>query len=181
VKEMNFIGLQDSREDLPLIVVDLGYSRNQKSCGIASPVMNRPIELQFGQAIKTTAELISRTGSSVLALEAVLSTFHQDNGNPDIRGDFEKGRGWYHGPGVATLAAALRFLTELRKTAHNSMDIYLAEAYLSFKKSRSRHMNDAQTICDQFWQTQIQSLAIGTEPVADFISGVPSVRAFKTK
>lgn len=178
---MNFIGLQDSRDVLPMIVVDLGYSRNQKSCGIASPVLEKPIELQFGQAITTTAELITSTGSSVLVLEAVLSTFHQENGNPDVRGNFERGRGWYHGPGVATLVAALRFLTELRKKINNNVEVYLAEAFLSFKESRSRHMDDAQSICEQFWQTQAQPLAVGTAPAADFIKGVPSVRVFKNK
>jgi hypothetical protein len=82
---------------------------------------------------------------------------------------------------VATLVAALRFLSELRKTVRIEGNVYLAEAFLSFKNSRSRHMDDAQTICEQFWQTQVQQLAVGTESAADFIVGVPSVRVFKNK
>jgi hypothetical protein len=83
---------------------------------------------------------------SVLILEAVLSTYHRPNGNPDIRGQFEKGRGWYYGPGVTTLAAAMRFIGQLTRRVKADHDLLLAEAFLSFKKVKSRHLDDALTI-----------------------------------
>ena len=100
-------------------------------------------------------------------------------GNPDIRGDFEKGRGWYYGPGVVTLAAALRFLKILRNEVSKDARVILSEAFLSFKNGRTNHSNDAKIIYDQFWKTKPEKIREGTEPILEFISGVPSVRVFK--
>ncbi|MDB2682043.1 hypothetical protein N9Z14_05550 [Opitutales bacterium] len=95
---------------LPIIAIDLGYSANSRSCGFAHSGTKETQTLRFGECISSTVELLKQQGRHQLILEAVLSTYHRFDGNPDIRGDFEKGRGWYYGPGVATLAAALRFL-----------------------------------------------------------------------
>ena len=179
--KMTFIGLQDERRNLPLIVVDIGYSRNQRSCGIVTSESPEATALQFGHAVTSATEFINKAGSCVLVLEAVLSTFHQCNGNPEIRGAFEKGRGWYHGPGVATLAAALRFLTQLNKRCDSAKKIYLAEAFLSFKKSKSTHVKDALNIYRHFWSTDPVALEPGTEPALEFIRGVPSVRVFENQ
>lgn len=165
----------------PHVAIDLGYSHYTPSCGIMHPGIKEPAALKFGATIKEVAGLVEEIGKCVLILEAVLSTYHDKHGNPDIRGDFEKGRGWYYGPGVVTYAAANRFLRILRQHCSSNTTVYLAEAFLSFKKKRSRHSDDALIIFDSFWETKSESLKDGTEPILDFIEGTPSVRVFKLK
>ena len=160
------------------ISLDLGYSRNKPTCGIMHNDIDKPIELTYGDAIINVKNWIDRNRSCILIIEAVLSTFHNSEGNPDIRGDFEKGRGWYYGPGVVTFAAAIRFLKVLRDVVPHDASVILAEAFLSFKKGRTNHSNDAKIIYDQFWQTQPEKIREGTEPILEFISGIPSVRVF---
>jgi hypothetical protein len=52
----------------------------------------QPIELQFGNTISAVAQWINQNSTCILIIEAVLSTFHNESGNPDIRGDFGQGR-----------------------------------------------------------------------------------------
>jgi len=143
--------------------------------------INEPATLQFGTTIEEVGRLVEQIGTCVLILEAVLSTYHDEHGNPDIRGVFEKGRGWYYGPGVATYAAAMQFLRMLRKNCSSNATVYLAEAFLSFKRKRSRHKDDARIIFNSFWDTPSESLKEGTEPILDFILGIPSIKVFKLK
>jgi hypothetical protein len=178
VKMMTFHTKLDN-EHYPLIALDLGYSHYTASCGIMHSGIKEPATLQFGDAVSEVTRLVEQNGPCILILEAVLSTYHDEYGNPDIRGAFEKGRGWYHGPGVTTYAAAVRFLRMLRKNCPSNATVYLAEAFLSFKKKRSRHCDDARIIFDSFWDTPTESLKDRTEPILDFISGIPSVRVFK--
>ncbi|MCG7851786.1 MAG: hypothetical protein MIO92_04615 [Methanosarcinaceae archaeon] len=167
------------RKDYPLVAIDVGYSHNKASCGIMHAGIKEPATLKFGASIKEVIRLVEQLGTLVLIVEAVLSTYHDEHGNPDIRGDFEKGRGWYHGPGVATYAAAIRFLGMLRQKCTSNASVYLAEAFLSFKKSHSSHSNDARIIFDSFWNTHTENLKDCTEPIINFIEGIPSVRVFK--
>jgi len=168
-----------NKRNCPHIAVDLGYSHDAASCGIMHSVIKEPATLQFGAAIKEVARLVEQIGPCVLILEAVLSTYHDEWGNPDIRGVFEKGRGWYYGPGVATYAAAIRFLRMLRENCSSNAAVYLSEAFLSFKKKRSSHSDDARIIFNSFWDTPSETLKDGTEPILDFILGIPSVKVFK--
>lgn len=167
------------RRDYPLVAIDLGYSHSAASCGIMHAGIKEPATLQFGATIEEVISLVEQFGTLVLILEAVLSTYHDEHGNPDIRGDFEKGRGWYYGPGVATYTAAIRFLRILHQQCTSNSIVYLAEAFLSFKKKRSSHSDDALIIFNSFWDTHSESLKDGTEPILDFIEGIPSVRVFK--
>lgn len=165
----------------PHIAIDMGYSHDAASCGIMHSGIKEPATLQFGATIKEVARLVEQIGPCVLILEAVLSTYHDERGNPDIRGAFEKRRGWYHGAGVATYAAAIRFLRMLRKNCSSNAAVYLAEAFLSFKRKHSRHSDDARIIFNSFWDTPSESLKDGTEAILDFILGIPSVKVFKLK
>jgi hypothetical protein len=167
-----------SRLSCPHIAIDLGYSHDAASCGIMHSKIKEATTLQFGAAIKETARLVEQVGPCLLILEAVLSTYHDERGNPDIRGVFERGRGWYYGPGVATYAAATRFLRMLRQNCSSDVTVYLAEAFVSFKKKRSRHSDDARVIFDSFWDTGPERMKDGTEPILDFIEGIPSVKVF---
>lgn len=160
------------------IALDLGYSRDKPTCGMMYDGINKPIELTFGNALSTVKDRVDQNGSCILIIEAVLSTFHNKKGNPDIRGNFEQGRGWYYGPGVVTFAAAMRFLKILRNIVSVDASVILAEAFLSFKKNRSSHSKDAMIIYKNFWETKPEVLRDGTEPILEFISGIPSVRVF---
>ena len=170
-----------NKEHCPLIAIDLGYSHHVASCGIMHSGIKEPATLQFGTTVQEVTRLVEQIGPCILILEAVLSTYHDECGNPDIRGVFEKGRGWYYGPGVVTYAAAVRFLRMLRKNCSSNATVYLAEAFLSFKKKRGFHSDDALVIFNSFWDTPTESLKDGTEPILDFILGVPSVKVFKAK
>lgn len=167
----------DDRKDCPLIAIDLGYSNNQRTCGIVHTYNKEPRSLKFGDTINEVVSLVEQYGPLILILEAVLSTYHNEYGNPEIRGDFEKGRGWYHGAGVLTYAAAIRFLRMLRQNCNSNSVVYLAEAFLSFE--HGSHPADALIIFNHFWETQPERLKDGTEPILDFIDGIPSVRVFK--
>src|SRR5581483_8469267 len=102
--------------DIRLVVVDIGYSSRKRSCGIAEENEDGTVgpehEFTFGRTVEFLLDHLQAGGSArrrsrVLVLEAPLSTRHDEKGNPATRGQFEVGRGWYHGPGaVATLAAA---------------------------------------------------------------------------
>ena len=97
----------------PIIAIDIGYSAKTASCALTYSGSRETQTIQFGECIEATSHLIEKKGKHTIILEAVLSTYHRPDGNPDIRGDFEKGRGWYYGPGVSTFAAAIRFLQVL--------------------------------------------------------------------
>jgi hypothetical protein len=164
---------------LPMIAVDLGYSAQQKSCGLASTHGPTAASLGFGECISEVVELMRAHGRHTLILEAVLSTYHRPDGNPEIRGSFEKGRGWYHGPGVTTFAAALRFLSELDRRLPKSLHpIPLVEGFLSYKPARTTHEDDARRILLEFEQAERFQAAEGSEPIAPFIAGLPEIRRY---
>ena len=117
-----------------LLVVDIGYSAKRSSCGLCWG--NAPIERTFGDAVATAAEVILDLKNPLLVIEAPLSTHHTPGGNPAVRGDFEAGRGWYHGAGATTCLAAMRFLDQLEqrlRRAGLTEPVMIAEAFLSDK------------------------------------------------
>lgn len=72
----------------------------------------------------------------------------------------------------------MRFLKILRNVVSIDTSVILAEAFLSFKKSRSSHSKDAMIIYNRFWETKPEEVRFGTEPILEFISGVSIVRVF---
>lgn len=165
-------------DSLPRLGIDLGYSNAQKSCGIAHGGLETAFSCEFGAAIDYTAQLIQAHGPHIIILEAVLSTYHNAAGNPEIRGTFEKGRGWYHGPGVTTFAAALRFLEALDQRIPASAPLPLIEGFLSYKTSRTQHQDDAQRLIDEFAHAERFHAATGSEPIHRQISGIPEIRRY---
>jgi hypothetical protein len=165
--------------NLPLIVVDIGYSSKRKSCGLAWTGAPSGINLEFGQAVEEIRKLLDHLANPVLVLEAALSTFHRHSGNPDYRGSFEEGRGWYWGSGAVSLIAAQRLLRQLTKDPGLESPVLLAEAFLSNKMRRTEHKSDAGVILRQFWHTQPEALSDGLEPASNLIRGIPSIRVFQ--
>ena len=165
--------------DLPLLAVDLGYSARSKSCGVAWAGGAVVQSLEFGECIERVAQQLSRVGRHTLILEAVLSTYHTSQGNPAIRGEFEKGRGWYHGPGVTTFAAALRFVRELNRALPSDLrPIPLVEGFLSYKPVRTAHSEDALRLLVEFDQAECFEALSGSEPICDLLDGVPQIRRY---
>jgi hypothetical protein len=176
-----FCAFQDVTSRHAVIAVDIGYSSKRKTCGLACDEQIVPRSLCFGECVTEVAELCRKLEDPILVIEAPLSTRHQENGNPAMRGRFEKAREWYRGPGAMTLLAAMRFLKEVGNRLPAGRPIFLAEAFLSKKKTKSRHEDDARRIVDEFWRREIETLYEGVEPAVDLISGVPCVRVFPTE
>jgi hypothetical protein len=173
---MRFTSIID--HNVPLLAVDLGYSQRQKSCGIAHTQLSQAFACEFGQAIEYCVDLITHSGAHVLILEAVLSTYHNAAHNPEIRGTFEKGRGWYHGPGVSTFAAALRFLQELDRRLPKGVQCPIVEGFLSYKSVRSAHQVDAQRLVDEFELAERFMPKEGSERILPIMEAVPEVRRY---
>ena len=162
---------------LPRLAIDLGYSATQASCGIAA-THSEPHTLAYGDCIRWTAEYLCNHGPHILILEAVLSTYHRPDGNPAIRGDFEKGRGWYHGPGVSTYAAALRFLQQLAPMLPDGGPLPLVEGFLSYKPVKTTHAHDAQRLLEEFETAERFIACAGSEPISHSIKGIPEIRRY---
>lgn len=161
---------------LPIIAIDMGYSANSRSCGFTHSGTTETQTLRFGECITAALERFTQQGLHLLILEAVLSTYHRPDGNPDIRGEFEKGRGWYYGPGVATYAAALRFLKVLDQQLPKSMQpIPLVEGFLSYKKTRTQHCDDAWRLLVEFETAERFQARKGSEAVSAQVAGIPQI------
>jgi hypothetical protein len=173
--------IAETDADLPLLGIDLGYSAKTKSCGVARSNSNDLRALCFGECINHVVQLINERGPHVLILEAVLSTYHNPDGNPDIRGEFEKGRGWYHGPGVTTFAAALRFLDQLDQQLLPGLKLPLVEGFLSYKPTRTRHEDDARRLVDEFAVAERFAPCEGSQPICLEIQGVPEIRRYNPR
>jgi hypothetical protein len=164
--------------DLPLIGIDLGYSTRNPSCGLARSTSRATESLQFGECITRVAAHLKAHGPHVLIIEAVLSTYHRPDGNPDIRGEFEKGRGWYYGPGVSTFAAALRFLKSLDEKLPTTLEIPIVEGFLSYKPTRTTHTSDAIRLVDEFETAERFQPDEESEPISPLVLGTPQVRRY---
>ena len=175
---MQYRYLNEWVSDFPKVGIDLGYSAKQASCGFACEGVKEVSALQFGACINVVADQIIRHGPHHLIVEAVLSTYHRADGNPDLRGSFEKGRGWYHGPGVSTFAAAHRFLSVLDTLLPPGIQLPLTEGFLSYKTSRSTHTDDAQRLIVEYSQAESFIPCEGSTPISATINAVPKIRRY---
>ncbi|MFO8007724.1 MAG: hypothetical protein R6V05_08320 [Candidatus Brocadiia bacterium] len=164
----------------PVIALDLGYSAKRPSCGLACTGDKDGEAHVFGEAVRKTATRLDedRFGNAVLVLEAPLSMCHGPKGNPQLRGPFERGRGWYYGAGALTLIAARRFLWELARLLPEGKEVALAEAFLSNKPAPVPHPIDAEKIAGKFWDSEVKTLRVGCEPTSLLVAGVPPVKVF---
>lgn len=176
-----YIAFDNGDVPRPLIALDIGYSAGRRTCGIATSFDSTEACLSFGEALEKVRELCSEVHSPLLVIEAPLSSRHVDGGNPEIRGDFEKGRGWYWGSGAVALLAASRFLNVLHSRLSPNIQVSVAEAFHSNKPKKTVHSTDAMDIVRDFWKEKPQALAPGLEPTSPLVIGVPSVRVFRAQ
>ena len=174
-----FLAIGELSKRVPLVVLDIGYSSRNKSCGVAWTGGAGPKNFRFGEAIEVVAKQLSDNDAAAFVIEAPLSTYHNESGNPEIRGEFEKGRGWYWGPGALCTIAAQRFLERLAPKLRRGRRVLLAEAFLSNKPQRTDHRADAALILRRFRSIKPCSVRGGLEPLLSIIEGVPEVRVFR--
>jgi hypothetical protein len=152
-----------------VIAVDLGFSKRAKSCGLAWRKAGTvdAKSLRYGECIATVGGLLSQVSSADLILEAPLSGFFSESGDPIERGNFERksavaeragqARYWYTGPGAATCLAAVFFLRRLKADlaapaapGQSPLTVTLYEGFITFKTGRSRHDHDARRMLECF-------------------------------
>lgn len=140
---------------LPVVAVDLGFSGNERSTGVAwtLPSQSEAKKHKFGEAVIAVVEKCRSLVEVTLVLEAPLSAVFDALGNPRPRGGFERepqSRWWSVGPGAATALSALFFLRQLHcelKTAN--VTIHLVEGFVSGDDSGD-HAKVAAALRDGF-------------------------------
>ncbi|MBL8028857.1 MAG: hypothetical protein JNL74_20700 [Fibrobacteres bacterium] len=123
---------------LPILAMDVGFSSESKSCGVATVTHNRTAiescKLRFAEAITHIIKFAESHSSFVLVLEAPLSSTFNEKGNPVERGHFEKvpkDKLWYCQAGASMSLAALHILRQL--DANNSIQskqVHLIEGFV---------------------------------------------------
>ncbi len=123
---------------LPVVAIDLGFSRDQRSCGFAfrepESTSIKSTNLRYQECVKTTAETLRAFAQSVLIIEAPLSGAFDAKGNPQSRGAFEgapKPRWWSLRAGAAMALAAQYFLRDFCKLASTNSKYFLIEGFVS--------------------------------------------------
>jgi hypothetical protein len=140
---------------LPRIAVDLGFASKAKSCGLAchGTSIQNPCAVQFGEAVRRVAALISAHSELVLILEGPLSAAFDRRGNPCARGEFERTtppRWWSLGSGATVALSALYFLRNLCSMTESSPStVHLTEGFVVGDASIA-HERVADALCHSF-------------------------------
>ena len=131
------------------MIVDLGFSAKQRSCGIWTKATNTEV-VTFGQLVKRVTGEAQKADSVPLnlLLEAPLSVAFKKDGNPTRRlCDTKDGkyRDWYVNAGATTLIAADHLLRHL-DSCKIQRDVRLFEGFVSFKVSTGKTKNRNERI-----------------------------------
>jgi hypothetical protein len=146
------------------VFVDLGFSRDNKTCGFLYLPESLPlgsakpdaVALTFGALTKNVAEMVRQDGPPLhLVLEAPLSAAFGADGNPmgrSVEKQANKTRYWYAGLGCSVLVASL-YLLKAIVDACPVREIRLFEGLVSFKDGTkpSDHIADVQILRDVVW------------------------------
>ena len=133
-----------SRAPEDWIFLDIGFSSEAKTCGLkifGEPARNQSWAdacLEIKNAIRSCKKDIN------LMIEAPLSVTFNAKNNP-VQRSFEKRgkstRYWYLQGGVVTLLSAAYLIRQLYDMEESN--IFLFEAFISFKPQKTDHMDDA--------------------------------------
>lgn len=120
---------------LPVMAVDLGFSGQARSCGVAAThdaQPARPAAQRFGECVSTVIDFAREHHEVVLLVEAPLCASFDGRGNPAPRGAFERSpraRWWSLGAGAAMALAAQHFLSAIHHAVSGST-VHLAEGFV---------------------------------------------------
>ena len=149
------------------VFVDIGFSRNRKSCGIAIDD-SEPCAVLYRDLEPLIAHELNKGSSPLnLLIEAPLSVAFNADGNPTGRKIEKRGRDtryWYVGAGAATLLAATHLLHRLHDTPARRK-IRLFEGFASFKSkgSPSSHEADVAKLRRVVWGESEKGRIVGEE------------------
>lgn len=145
------------------VFVDIGFSRDARSCGIAVGD-SEPRAICFGDLVPRVAEELSKGSCPLnLLIEAPLSVAFNAQGCPTGRKIEKRREGspryWYLQAGAVTLLAATYFLRGLHDVASargrgSDRTIRLFEGFASFKQKgvASSHAEDVARLRDVAWR-----------------------------
>ncbi|MCY3565570.1 MAG: helix-turn-helix transcriptional regulator [Gammaproteobacteria bacterium] len=146
---------QARRDSGQWVFVDMGFSADERSCGIAIGDL-QPRNVRYGDLAPCIArELESDTAPLNLLIEAPLSVAFNANGNPTGR-SIEKKNGktryWYTQGGAVTLLATMHLVRDLYEM-RPSREVRLFEGFASFKHkgTRSSHQDDVSNLRRIAW------------------------------
>lgn len=128
------------------VFVDIGFSRDKRSCGILVDD-SEPREVRYGDLVSRIAREMEKSLSPLnLLIEAPLSVAFNADGNPTGRKIEKRGtqhRYWYEPAGAAVLLATMHLLRRLHDM-RPSREIRLFEGFASFKPQEacSSHADD---------------------------------------
>ncbi len=146
---------QARRDSGQWVFVDTGFSRDQRSCGIAIGD-SRPRNVRFSDLAPCIArELESDTAPLNLLIEAPLSVAFNAGGNPTGRSIERKNgktRYWYMQGGAVTLLATMHLVRDLYEI-RPSREVRLFEGFASFKHKEKRysHAGDVANLRRVVW------------------------------
>jgi len=157
-------GVEEVRRvsELPTMAVDLGFAKKRKSCGLAWQISDdepSTSRATFGQCIDKVADFLKEKSTSVLIVEAPLSSLFDSAGNPKPRMPFEEAqidgtvhrRYWYVGAGGAIGLGAIFFFSRLSELTMQASDtVHVIEGFVSFKTQRSDDVEDALALLKEF-------------------------------
>ncbi len=134
-------------KDADWIIIDMGFAKSRKSCGLLLGDPDKIEPFQFGEMVDEVAKyILQNKGPFNLMIEAPLSVAFTENGNPVGRRfekDGKKTRYWYVGAGAAVMTGATYLLREIFSISGHR-DIRLFEGFVSFKEkgTKTNHVDD---------------------------------------
>lgn len=130
------------------VFVDIGFSKNSKSCCIAIDE-SEPCNVHYGDlGPRIACELNKGPPSLNLLIEAPLSVAFNEKGNPTGRRIEKRSRytrHWYVGAGATTLLATTYLLRQLQEM-HPAREIRLFEGFVSFKPKTATFSHAADVL-----------------------------------
>ena len=174
-------------QTMPLVVVEIGFGQRSSTGlwwdGLEHPENAvPPVRCTFASGCgAVTKLLLARSGSVLVLLEAPLTEYFDNNGNPDRRFQGENHR-WYVNAGATVSLAGMFFLDRLaRNLGHTPASIYLAEICSTNKPKKACDACEAEAIGSAVRAGNVGPVALNpaARPLKpDVVAGAPPVFVF---